>query len=81
MIQSRSLPGYQVSSSLTGGGAQRKLGAFDSPVALRFQKGKTARCVCACIVDFPVFALFVVRSSRIYCLFFRNWVDGLAQGA
>jgi hypothetical protein len=34
MIRSRSLPGYQVSSSLTGGGAERKLGAFDSPVAL-----------------------------------------------
>src|ERR1700722_10226548 len=29
MIQSRSLPGYQVSSSLTGGGPRRKLGAFD----------------------------------------------------
>jgi hypothetical protein len=38
MIQSRSLPGYQVSSSLTGGGAQRKLRAFDSPVALWLQR-------------------------------------------
>lgn len=51
MIQSRSLPGYQVSSSLTGGGAQRKLGAFDSPVALWLQQSNTARCVCACILD------------------------------
>jgi hypothetical protein len=64
MIQSRSLPGYQVSSSLTGGGVERKLGAF--AIALRFQ---TATRPDACV---PLIALFVVRSSRIYCLYCRN---------
>src|ERR1700744_6378475 len=44
MIQSRSLPGYRVSSSLTGGGAQRKLGAFDSPVVFQLQKSTWIPC-------------------------------------
>lgn len=78
MIQSRSLPGHQVSSSLTGGGAQRKLGARFAccVMAPEGQYGREHICLRR---EFSLIALFVVRSRRIYCLSVRNRGDRLAR--
>jgi hypothetical protein len=78
MIQSRSLPGYQVSSSLTGGGVGAQTGCFRFAWCVTAPKEQHGLMRMRPHRGFPAIALFVVRSSRIYCLYCRNWVDGLA---